>query len=218
MIGMGIETSCDETSIGIIRDGKELLSLGIFSQIDLHKPYGGIVPEIASRAHLEKINLLLEETMEEAKIRFEDLSYVAVTSSPGLTGSLMVGAQMARCINMVYGTPILPVCHLQSHFAVLHLEGVPTEFPVLGLLLSGGNSAVYILQEFGRMELVGDTMDDALGEAFDKVAGLLDLPYPGGPHIEAKANEYIPTPDEKPILPLLLRNLPQEEVSFLSAG
>ncbi|EKR66329.1 putative glycoprotease GCP [Leptospira weilii str. 2006001853] len=218
MIGMGIETSCDETSIGIIRDGKELLSLRIFSQIDLHKPYGGIVPEIASRAHLEKINLLLEEAMEEAKIRFEDLSYVAVTSSPGLTGSLMIGAQMARCINMVYGTPILPVCHLQSHFAVLHLEGVPTEFPVLGLLLSGGNSAIYILQEFGRMELVGDTMDDALGEAFDKVAGILDLPYPGGPHIEAKADGYIPAPDEKPILPPLLRNLPQEEVSFSFSG
>lgn len=218
MIGMGIETSCDETSIGIIRDGKELLSLRIFSQIDLHKPYGGIVPEIASRAHLEKINLLLEEAMEEAKIRFEDLSYVAVTSSPGLTGSLMIGAQMARCINMVYGTPILPVCHLQSHFAVLHLEGVPTEFPVLGLLLSGGNSAIYILQGFGRMELVGDTMDDALGEAFDKVAGLLDLPYPGGPHIEAKADGYIPAPDEKPILPPLLRNLPQEEVSFSFSG
>lgn len=218
MIGMGIETSCDETSIGIVRDGKELLSLRIFSQIDLHKPYGGIVPEIASRAHLEKINLLLEEAMEEAKIGFEDLSYVAVTSSPGLTGSLMVGAQMARCIHMVYGTPILPVCHLQSHFAVLHLEGVPTEFPVLGLLLSGGNSAIYTLQEFGRMELVGDTMDDALGEAFDKVAGLLNLPYPGGPYIEAKANSYVPTPDEKPILPPLLRNLPQDQVSFSFSG
>ncbi|MDV6235630.1 tRNA (adenosine(37)-N6)-threonylcarbamoyltransferase complex transferase subunit TsaD [Leptospira ellisii] len=218
MIGMGIETSCDETSIGIVRDGKEPLSLRIFSQIDLHKPYGGIVPEIASRAHLEKINLLLEEAMDEAKVRFEDLEYVAVTSSPGLTGSLMVGAQLARCIHMVYGTPILPVCHLQSHFAVLHLEGVPARFPALGLLLSGGNSAIYILREFGRMELLGDTMDDALGEAFDKVAGLLGLPYPGGPYIEAKAQEYLPSSDEKPILPPLLRNLPQDQVSFSFSG
>ncbi|EPG68190.1 tRNA (adenosine(37)-N6)-threonylcarbamoyltransferase complex transferase subunit TsaD [Leptospira wolffii] len=218
MIGLGIETSCDETSLGIVKDGKELLSLKIFSQIDLHKPFRGIVPEIASRAHLEKINPLLSEVLEEAEVSLSDLDYVAVTRSPGLTGSLMIGAQLARCIHSVYGTPIVPLCHLQAHFAVLQLEGVEPVFPALGLLLSGGNSAIYKIPHFGRMETVGDTLDDALGEAFDKVAGQLSLPYPGGPPIEAEASKYRPEPKEKELLPLLLRNLEQDRVAFSFSG
>lgn len=218
MIGLGIESSCDETSVGIVKDGTEILSLKIFTQIDLHKPFRGVVPEIASRSHLEKINLVLSESMEEAGIEFEDLDYVAVTRSPGLTGSLMIGAQLARCIHAVFRTPIVPVCHLQSHFAVLQLEGVEPIFPTLGLLLSGGNSAIYRIPEFGRMETVGDTMDDALGEAFDKVAGLLGLPYPGGPAIEEEASKYVPEEGEKDLLPPLLRNLEQDRVAFSFSG
>ncbi|WP_243393328.1 tRNA (adenosine(37)-N6)-threonylcarbamoyltransferase complex transferase subunit TsaD [Leptospira perolatii] len=218
MIGLGIETSCDETSLGIVADGKELVSLKIFSQIDLHKPFRGIVPEIASRAHLEKINLLLSEVLFESKIQVSELDYVAVTNSPGLTGSLMIGAQLARSIHLVYGTPIVPLCHLQAHFAVLHLEGVPPLFPVLGLLLSGGNSAIYKMEKFGSMQTVGDTMDDALGEAFDKVAGLLGLPYPGGPAIEAQAALYEPSSKEKDLLPPLLRNLETDRVAFSFSG
>ncbi|TGL57581.1 tRNA (adenosine(37)-N6)-threonylcarbamoyltransferase complex transferase subunit TsaD [Leptospira sarikeiensis] len=218
MIGLGIETSCDETSLGIVKDGKELLSLKIFSQIDLHKPFRGIVPEIASRAHLEKINPLLSEVLEESKLKLSDLDYVAVTRSPGLTGSLMIGAQLARSIHAIHGTPIVPLCHLQAHFAVLQLEGVEPVFPVLGLLLSGGNSAIYKIPHFGKMEVVGDTMDDALGEAFDKVAGLLSLPYPGGPPIEKEASKYNPSPKEKDLLPPLLRNLEQDRVAFSFSG
>ncbi|EQA38383.1 tRNA threonylcarbamoyl adenosine modification protein YgjD [Leptospira inadai serovar Lyme str. 10] len=218
MIGLGIESSCDETSLGIVKDGRELLSLKIFSQIDLHKPFRGIVPEIASRAHLEKINVLLSEVLEESGLELKDLSYVAVTRSPGLTGSLMIGAQLARCIHAVYNTPIIPLCHLQAHFAVLQLEGIEPIFPSLGLLLSGGNSAMYRISEFGRMETIGDTMDDALGEAFDKVAGLLGLPYPGGPIIEEYASSYRPEKGEKDLLPPLLRNLEHSRVAFSFSG
>lgn len=218
MIGLGIETSCDETSVAIVRDGKEILSLQIYSQIDIHSAYNGVVPEIASRAHLEKINLLFAEAMKESSCNLKDLEYVAVSSSPGLVGSLLIGAQFAKCVALVQNIPLLPVCHLQSHMAAILLEGERIEFPSLGILLSGGNSAIFRLEEFGNMTLVGDTMDDALGEAFDKVAKLLNLPYPGGPSIEKLAKSHRPKEGEKSYLPVLLRDLPQADVNFSFSG
>ncbi|MEM7180433.1 MAG: tRNA (adenosine(37)-N6)-threonylcarbamoyltransferase complex transferase subunit TsaD [Spirochaetota bacterium] len=218
MIGVGIESTCDETSIGITREGDTLLSLKLYSQIELHKKYRGVVPEIASRAHLEKINLLLEEAIQEAGVGFADLAYVSVSAYPGLMGALIIGAQMARCLAMALGIPVVPVDHLEAHMAAIRLEGQRPEFPYLGVLLSGGNSAVYIVHGFGKMEVVGDTMDDALGEAFDKVAALLDLSYPGGPPVEEQAKQYLPASDEKQLFPELLRDLPRNEVKFSYSG
>lgn len=184
--GLGIESSCDETSIAIVKDGKELVSLKLYSQIETHSPYRGVVPEIASRAHLEKINSLLSLCMEESNLSFQDLSYIAVTGYPGLVGSLMIGAQLARCISLVHSIPIVLVNHLEAHLTVIGLEGELPAFPWLGVLLSGGNSSIYIYKGFGDLELLADTQDDSLGEAFDKVSAILNLPYPGGPTIEKK--------------------------------
>ncbi|MCW7457794.1 tRNA (adenosine(37)-N6)-threonylcarbamoyltransferase complex transferase subunit TsaD [Leptospira bandrabouensis] len=216
--GLGIESSCDETSIAIVRDGRELLSLKVYSQIDSHSPYRGVVPEIASRAHLEKINSLLSVAMEEAGIEFSDLNYVAVTSYPGLVGSLMIGAQLARCISLVYGIPIVAVNHLEAHLAVIGLERELPPFPWLGLLLSGGNSSIYIYKGFGDLQIFADTQDDSLGEAFDKVSAVLDLPYPGGPYLEAKANAYSPIPGEKNPFPKLLKEDGEDLIRFSYSG
>ncbi|TGN20141.1 tRNA (adenosine(37)-N6)-threonylcarbamoyltransferase complex transferase subunit TsaD [Leptospira idonii] len=217
--GIGIESSCDETSVAIVKEGRELLSLKIYSQIESHAPYRGVVPELASRSHLEKINLLLEECLEEANVSWEQIKYVAVSAYPGLMGSLMIGAQLARCISLVHSLPIVLVNHLEAHLAVVGLEEELPEFPVLGVLLSGGNSSVYLYHDFGKMELIGDTMDDSLGEAFDKVSSLLDLPYPGGPPVEKEAVLY----ESKSVgkLPSLFPKLLKEsgeEIQFSFSG
>ena len=217
MIGLGIETSCDETSIGIVESGTKLLSLKIYSQVETHSEYRGVVPEIASRAHLEKINLILEQAMLEANIQFDDLNYIAVTTRPGLIGSLMIGAQLARCISLVYKIPIIAVDHLEAHLSVIYLEEQTPIFPSLGLLLSGGNSSIFILKDFGKLELIADTIDDALGEAFDKVGAMLDLPYPGGPNIEKQANLYTENGEKNPF-PELLKDLNSKEIKFSYSG
>lgn len=216
--GLGIESSCDETSIAIVRDGRELLSLKIYSQIESHSPYRGVVPEIASRAHLEKINSLLSVSMEEAGIDFSDLDYVAVTSYPGLVGSLMIGAQLARCISLVHGIPIVAVNHLEAHLAVIGLEIDLPPFPWLGVLLSGGNSSIYLYQGFGDLQILADTQDDSLGEAFDKVSAVLNLPYPGGPYLEAKANAYEAERGEVNPFPKLLKEDGEDRIRFSYSG
>ncbi|MCW7470328.1 tRNA (adenosine(37)-N6)-threonylcarbamoyltransferase complex transferase subunit TsaD [Leptospira kanakyensis] len=216
--GLGIESSCDETSIAIVRDGKDLLSLKVYSQIDAHSPYRGVVPEIASRAHLEKINSLLAVAMDESGIEYSDLEYVAVTSYPGLVGSLMIGAQLARCISLVYGIPIVAVNHLEAHLAVIGLEQDLPPFPWLGVLLSGGNSSIYLYKDFGDLEILADTRDDSLGEAFDKVSAVLNLPYPGGPYLEAKANSYLPTKGEGNPFPKLLKEDGEDLIRFSYSG
>lgn len=218
MIGLGIESSCDETSIGIVRDGRSLVTLKLFSQIETHAKFRGVVPEIASRAHLEKINLLLEEALSESKISLNELSYVSVTNRPGLLGSLMIGAQLARCISLAKKIPIVPVDHLEAHLNTVQLEEKFPGFPYLGLLLSGGNSSIFIVRDYSDMELIGDTMDDALGEAFDKVSSLLELPYPGGPNIEKRANLYHPDKNEKPLFPDLLKDMPTDKIQFSYSG
>ncbi|TGL58230.1 tRNA (adenosine(37)-N6)-threonylcarbamoyltransferase complex transferase subunit TsaD [Leptospira ognonensis] len=216
--GLGIESSCDETSLAIVEDGEKLISLKIHSQIENHAPYRGVVPELASRAHLEKINPLLEMALVEANLDFKDLSYVSVTSHPGLMGSLLIGASLARCIALVHRLPIIPVNHLEAHLSVLALEGNLPTFPSLGVLLSGGNSSIYIYHGFGKLELIGDTMDDALGEAFDKVSSLLNLPYPGGPFIEKEANGYVAKTPHQSLFPKLLKEAGPDQIGFSFSG
>ncbi|PJZ37516.1 tRNA (adenosine(37)-N6)-threonylcarbamoyltransferase complex transferase subunit TsaD [Leptospira levettii] len=216
--GIGIESSCDETSIAIVKDGKELVSLKVYSQIETHSPYRGVVPEIASRAHLEKINSLLSVCMEETNLKFSDLQYVAVTGYPGLVGSLMIGAQLARCISLVHSIPIVLVNHLEAHLTVIGLENELPAFPWLGVLLSGGNSSIYVYKGFGDLELLADTRDDSLGEAFDKVSAILGLPYPGGPIIEKMASAYQTEKGEKSPFPKLLKEDTQDTIRFSYSG
>lgn len=218
MLGLGIETSCDETSIGIVEDGNKEIVLKVYSQTELHSVYGGVVPEIASRAHLEKINDLLELALAESGVELKDIGYIAVTAYPGLMGSLIVGAQMARCLSLALKIPVIALDHLEAHLTVVRLEEKNPAFPYLGVLLSGGNSAIFRVEDYGRMILIGDTQDDALGEAFDKVAALLGLDYPGGPEIERLAKKYVPKPGELPIFPELLKDLPTEKILFSYSG
>ncbi|NCN09090.1 MAG: tRNA (adenosine(37)-N6)-threonylcarbamoyltransferase complex transferase subunit TsaD [Leptospira sp.] len=232
MIGLGIESSCDETSIGLVKNGREILHLALYSQIESHAKFRGVVPEIASRAHLEKINLLLDECLNKSGISFSEIDYVAVTQRPGLMGSLMIGAQMARCINLVHGIPIVCANHLEAHLAVARLKSgsedhsdtkTMSSFPHLGLLLSGGNSNIYIHRDWNQLELIGDTLDDALGEAFDKAASILGLGYPGGPEIEKYANQYIKdiSFQERQLaftLPKLLKTQSEDELNFSFSG
>lgn len=187
VLGLGLESSCDETAAAVVRDGRTVLSNVISSQIDLHREYYGVVPEIASRAHLETINLLIERALREADISFGDLDYVAATSRPGLVGSLLIALQSAKVISYALGIPLVPVNHLEAHLYAPFLEERELFFPYIGLLVSGGNTVLYHVRGVGEMEIVGRTVDDAAGEAFDKIAKYMDLGYPGGPVIEKLA-------------------------------
>ncbi|MCB1139557.1 MAG: tRNA (adenosine(37)-N6)-threonylcarbamoyltransferase complex transferase subunit TsaD [Leptospiraceae bacterium] len=222
MLGLGIETSCDETSVAVIENGRRILSNEIYSQIQEHAPFHGVVPEIASRSHLLKINPVYEAAMKQAGIQAEDLDYCAVTSRPGLTGSLMIGSQLARCLNMVHGLDLVTVDHIEAHMYAVFLEGKEPKYPFLGLLLSGGNSAIFRVQGPGQMELLGTTMDDALGEAFDKAASVLDLPYPGGPYVEKEgrmyAQKHASAPEEPALFPRILRDYPSDQIAFSFSG
>lgn len=186
-LGLGLESSCDETAAAVVRDGTTILSNVIYSQIELHREYAGVVPEIASRAHLEKINPLIERALDDAGIGFGDISYVAVTSRPGLVGSLLIALQSAKAISFVRGIPLVTVNHLEAHLYAPFLEGNDHSFPFIGLLVSGGNTALYEIRGVGDLVLIGRTEDDAAGEAFDKVAKFMGLGYPGGPIIERLA-------------------------------
>jgi N6-L-threonylcarbamoyladenine synthase len=190
VLGLGLESSCDETAAAVVRDGRTILSNIISSQIDLHREYYGVVPEIASRAHLETINLLIERSLREAGVSFGDLDYVAATSRPGLVGSLLVALQSAKVISYAMGIPLVPVNHLEAHLYAPFLEGRELFFPYMGLLVSGGNTALYHVRGVGEMEIIGRTVDDAAGEAFDKIAKYMDLGYPGGPVIEKLARTH----------------------------
>lgn len=192
MIGLGIETSCDETSIAIIKDGKEILSNVIYSQIHEHSKFYGIVPEIASRSHLIKINEVYEKAITEANIDIKKIDYIAVTTRPGLVGSLMIGSQFAKILHCLYDIPIIDIDHIEAHFYANFLDRKesPT-YPFLGLLLSGGNTAIYEVHGLNHFKVIGNTQDDAIGEAFDKAASILQLGFPGGPIIEQYAKAYI---------------------------
>src|SRR5512139_3797086 len=187
MLILGIETSCDETAAAVVRDGKTVLSNVIASQVEFHKKYGGVVPEIASRKHLESIVPVITEALQKADVTFDNLDGIAVTQGPGLVGSLLVGINVAKAIAYCRKLPLLGINHLEGHIcaAALELDEIP--FPTVTLVVSGGHTSLYLVKDFGTYLLLGKTRDDAAGEAFDKVAKLLNLGYPGGVVIDRLA-------------------------------
>jgi N6-L-threonylcarbamoyladenine synthase len=189
MLILGIESSCDETAAAVVRDGDHILSSIISSQIELHRPFGGVVPELASREHLEKIDPIVKQAISDANITLNDLDAIAVTQGPGLIGSLLVGVCYAKALAYGLGKPLIAVNHIEGHFYSVVFDNPPIEFPALALIVSGGHTNLFYVPEEGRYKLVSRTRDDAAGEAFDKVAKMLGLGYPGGPAIERLARD-----------------------------
>ncbi len=186
---LAIETSCDETAAAVIRDGKRVLSSIVASQVELHAPYGGVFPELASRAHAETISQVVQRAMQVAGLRCQDLDAIAVTQGPGLAGSLLVGIHFAKGLALATGLPLLGMNHLEGHVYSLWLapDCPEPDFPILALVVSGGHSELLVMRGHGEYQRLGGTIDDAAGEAFDKVGRLLGLPFPGGPAIEKAA-------------------------------
>jgi len=189
MLVLGIESSCDETAAAVVRDGREILSSIIASQIDLHRPWGGVVPEIASREHLEKIEPIVKEALSSAAITLADIDAIAVTQGPGLIGSLLVGVCYAKSLAWAINKPLIGVNHIEGHVYSVVFENPAVEYPALALIVSGGHTNIFHVPAEGNYEIVSRTRDDAAGEAFDKVAKMLGLGYPGGPVIERLAKE-----------------------------
>ena len=185
---MGIETSCDETAIAIVKNGREILANVVASQIESHKRFGGVVPEIASRHHVEQITLVLEEALTQANVDVKDLDAIAVTEGPGLVGALLIGVNAAKALAFANGIPLIGVHHIAGHIYANRLVK-EMNFPLLSLVVSGGHTELVYMKEHGHFEVIGETRDDAAGEAYDKVARTLHLPYPGGPHIDRLAHE-----------------------------
>lgn len=193
---LGIESSCDETAAAILRGGREILSNVILSSAEEQSKYGGVVPEIASRAHTEAVSQSVRRAVKEAGITFSDIDAVAVTYGAGLLGALLVGVSYAKALAYALDVPLIAVSHIRGHMASCYLADKTLEPPFIGLLASGGHTAIGIVESYDKMRILGSTLDDAVGEAFDKVARVLDLPYPGGPNIEKIAN------DGKNVIPL----------------
>lgn len=186
---LAIETSCDETAAAIVVDGKEVKSNVIYSQIELHKLYGGVVPEIASRKHVEKINQVIRAAIEEADVTWDEIDGIAVTYGPGLVGPLLVGVSAAKTLAFAKGKPIVGVHHIEGHIAANYIENDELKPPFMCMVASGGHSHLVYVKDYGEFEIVGRTRDDAAGEAFDKVARAIGLGYPGGPKIDKLAKE-----------------------------
>ncbi|MGA2285263.1 MAG: tRNA (adenosine(37)-N6)-threonylcarbamoyltransferase complex transferase subunit TsaD [Dehalococcoidia bacterium] len=189
---LGIESSCDESAAAVVEDGRHIVSSVIASQVSLHARYGGVVPEMASRKHLENLLPVVEAAMSEAGSGWSDLAAIAVTVGPGLSGSLLVGLNTAKAIAFASGLPLVGVSHLEAHIYANWLDvddpgRAPPQFPLLALIVSGGHTDLLVMSDHGRYRLLGRTRDDAAGEAFDKVARLLDLGFPGGPAVEKAA-------------------------------
>lgn len=200
---LGIESSCDETAAAIVEDGHNLLSNVVVSQIDIHAEYGGVIPEIAARSHIEAINPVINKALRDASLSWDDIDAVAVTYAPGLIGSLLVGTLAARTLALLKNKPLYPIHHVEAHVYAnfitkadeslgLALPSSQPEFPLLALIVSGGHTQLALFRDHGDYELLGQTQDDAVGEAFDKVAKILGLPYPGGPSISKAALEGNP--------------------------
>lgn len=189
---LAIESSCDETAASVVKNGRTILSNVISSQIDLHKLYGGVVPEIASRKHIEKINQVIEEALKEADVTLDDLDAIGVTYGPGLVGALLVGVAEAKAISFAKDLPLVGVHHIEGHISANYIENLDLEPPFLCLVVSGGHTHLVIVKDYGEFEILGRTRDDAAGEAFDKVARAIGLGYPGGPKIDKLSKEGNP--------------------------
>jgi N6-L-threonylcarbamoyladenine synthase len=189
---LGIETSCDETAVAVYDGHRGLLSHTLHSQVALHAQYGGVVPELASRDHVRRIDGLIRQALAEAGTGFDGLGGIAYTAGPGLIGALMVGGSVAAGLALAHGLPLVPVHHMEAHLLAPMLETPHPEFPFLALLVSGGHTQLVAVEGVGRYQILGESLDDAVGEAFDKVAKLLGLPYPGGPHLAQLAERGKP--------------------------
>ena len=183
---LGIESSCDETSASIVKDGSEEIVTIISSQIDIHKDYGGVVPEIASRQHVKNITYVIEECLEKAKMKMEEIDAIAITYGPGLIGSLLIGLEAAKTLSFIYNKPLVPVHHIAGHIYANSLVK-PFKFPLLALVVSGGHTEIIEMKKHYSFEKLGGTLDDAIGECYDKVARVIGLEYPGGPKIDKLA-------------------------------
>lgn len=193
---MGIETSCDETAVAILKNGTEVLSNVVASQIESQKRFGGVVPEIASRHHVEQMTIVLEEAFKQAHVTWEQIDAITVTEGPGLVGALLVGVNTAKAVAFAKQKPLVGVHHIAGHIYANRLEK-EFEFPLLALVVSGGHTELVLMRGHGDFEVIGETLDDAAGEAYDKVARMLKLPYPGGPqidHLAAEGVDSIPLP------------------------
>ena len=189
---LAIESSCDETAVAVVKNGREVLSNVISSQIALHTLYGGVVPEIASRKHIEKINQVIEEALKEAEVTLDDIDAIGVTYGPGLVGALLVGVAEAKAIAYAKKKPLVGVHHIEGHVSANYIEHPDLEPPFLCEIISGGHTHLVIVKDYGSFEILGRTRDDAAGEAFDKVARAIGLGYPGGPKIDKLAKEGNP--------------------------
>lgn len=186
---LAVETSCDETAAAVVKNGRQVLSNVIYSQIDLHTVYGGVVPEIASRKHIEKINQVIEKALADAGMTLSEMTAVAVTYGPGLVGALLVGVSEAKAIALAAGKPLVGVHHIEGHICANYIENKELEPPFICLVASGGHSHLVVVKGYGEYEVIGRTRDDAAGEAFDKVARAIGLGYPGGPKIDRLSRE-----------------------------
>ena len=183
---LGIESSCDETSVSIVKNGTEEIATVISTQIDIHKDFGGVVPEIASRHHVKNITFVLEECLEKANMKMEDIDAIAITYGPGLIGSLLIGLEAAKTLAFIYNKPLIPVHHIAGHIYANSLVR-PLEFPLLAVVVSGGHTELIVMEDHYKFHKIGGTLDDAIGECYDKVARVINLEYPGGPKIDKLA-------------------------------
>ena len=207
---LAIESSCDETSMAIIKNGTDNIATTILTQMDTHAAFGGVVPEIASRMHSENITMVLEDVLNKANMKIEDVDAIAVTYAPGLLGSLLVGIEAAKTLALVYNKPLIKVNHLAGHIYANNLVQ-KMEFPLLALVISGGHTELVLMEDDYKFKVLGETLDDAIGEVYDKVARVLDLPYPGGPNIEKYAEQGTPSYE----LPIPMNN---DELNFSYSG
>lgn len=207
---LAIESSCDETSMAIIKNGTDNIATTILTQMDTHATFGGVVPEIASRMHSENITMVLEDVLNKANMKVEDVDAIAVTYAPGLLGSLLVGIEAAKTLALVYNKPLIKVNHLAGHIYANNLVQ-KMEFPLLALVISGGHTELVLMEDDYKFKVLGETLDDAIGEVYDKVARVLDLPYPGGPNIEKYAEQGTPSYE----LPIPMNN---DELNFSYSG
>lgn len=188
MLVLGIESTCDETACAIVRDGREILANIVASQIQLHAEYGGVVPELACRRHIDVVIPILDAALKQSHLTLSDIDLIAVAHGPGLIGALLIGLNLAKSLALAIQKPFIGVNHIEAHlYAALMSHASEIEFPCLGAVLSGGHTALVLMKDIGTYHLIGQTVDDAIGEAFDKVAKLLNFPYPGGPYIESLA-------------------------------